>query len=371
MNDIVALIKAQGATMEGPEDIEAANEFCRSRGWSDGLPVIPPTAERVAAMLAFCDRPLEQAIATIPPRYGAASPLRIAANAVMAGCRPEHFPLVALAIEALCEEPFNLYGIQATTHPCAPLIIVNGPVGAQLSINSGHSAFGSGSHANAVIGRAVRLALVNIGGAIPGAADMATAGSPAKFTFCIAENAAANPWEPLHVERGFPADASTVTVVAAEGPHNINDHESLSGEGVLKTFAGTIAGVGINNVYHASDLVVAFGPEHAATVAESGYTKGAVKNYLFEHARLPMAMFADDNRERRLRVKFRDKYATAPLDTLVPMVQRPEDFLVIVVGGAGKHSAYLPTFGSTRAVTRALRHRDGSLVKSIEDLRQR
>ncbi len=371
MNDLVALVRAQGAAIEGPEDIEAANEFCRARGWSDGLPVIPPTAERVAKMLAFCDRPWDETIAAIPPRYGAATPLRIAANAVMAGCRPEHFPLVVLAVEALCEARFNLYGIQATTHPCAPLIIVNGPIATQLAINSGHSAFGSGSHANAVIGRAVRLALVNIGGAIPGAADMATAGSPAKFTFCIAENEAANPWAPLHVERGFPPDASTVTVVGAEGPHNVNDHESLSGEGVLKTLAGTIAGVGINNVYHSSDLVVAFGPEHAATVAASGYTKVAVKNYLFEHARLPMAMFANENRERRLRVKFREKYAEAPLDTLVPMVQRPEDFLVIVVGGAGKHSAYLPTFGSTRAVTRALCRRDGSLVKSIAELRQR
>src|SRR5690606_24966511 len=186
-------------------------------------------------------RPWDETIATIPPRYGAATPVRLAANAVMAGCKPEYFPLVMLAIEALAEEPYNLYGTQATTHPCSPLLIVNGPIAAELGINSGHNAMGNYYRANAAIGRAVRLALVNIGAAIPGSGDMATAGSPTKFSYCVAENEAASPWEPLHVELGFPANATTVTVVAAEGPHNINDHESLSGEGILTMVAGTMA----------------------------------------------------------------------------------------------------------------------------------
>src|SRR5512143_312218 len=128
MTDLMRLLKVPGASVEAAEDFEAVNALCRERGWSDGLPVVPPTAERVERMLAYCDRPWDEPVAVIPPRYGAATPLRLAANAVMAGCRPEYFPLFMLAIEAMCEEPFNLYGIQATTHLCAPLIIVNGPV---------------------------------------------------------------------------------------------------------------------------------------------------------------------------------------------------------------------------------------------------
>ncbi len=216
----------------------------------------------------------------------------------------------------------------------------------------------------------MRLALVNIGGAIAGLGDMATAGSPAKVTFCAAENAAASPWEPLHVELGYPADASTVTVVAAEGPHNINDHESISAKGILTTFAGSIAVTGANDVYHRGNPVLAFGPEHAATVASEGYSKADVKRYLFEHARLPLSRFSEENIARRFRAKLGALYANASLDTQVPMLQAAEDFIVIVVGGTGKHSAYMPTFGTTRAVTRALRHRDGRFVHSIQELRR-
>lgn len=369
MTRFADLLEAPGTSLEADADIEAIYELCLERGWSDGLPVIPPTAERVERMLAYCDRPWDEPIAAIPPRYGEATPVRLAANAVMAGCRPQYFPLVMLTIEAMAEEPFNLYGIQATTHPCAPFIIVNGPVAQELAINSGHGAFGAGCRSNAAIGRAVRLALVNIGGAIPGLGDMATVGSPAKYTFCAAENAAASPWEPLHVEIGYPADASTVTVVAAEGPHNINDHESISGKGILTTFAGSIASTGANDVYHRGTPVLAFGPEHAATVASDGYSKADVKRYLFEHARLPLSKFSEENIARRFRAKLGAQYANASLDTLVPMLQAAEDFIVIVVGGAGKHSAYMPTFGTTRAVTRPLRHRDGRFVHSIEELR--
>jgi len=369
MNRFSDLLEAPGTSLKADADIEAIYELCLERGWSDGLPVIPPTAERVKRMLAYCDRPWDEPIAAIPPRYGAATPLRLAANAVMAGCQPQYFPLVMLAIEAMAEEPFNLYGIQATTHPCAPLIIVNGPVAQELAINSGHSAFGAGCRSNATIGRAVRLALVNIGGAISGLGDMATAGSPAKYTFCAAENAAASPWEPLHVELGYPAAASTVTVVAAEGPHNINDHESISAQGILTTFAGSIASTGANDVYHRGNPVLAFGPEHAATVASEGYSKADVKRYLFEHARLPLSRFSEENIARRFRAKLATRYANASLDTMIPMLQTAEDFIVIVVGGAGKHSAYMPTFGTTRAVTRPLKNRDGRFAHSIEDLR--
>jgi len=371
MSGLADLLKAPGASMGAVDDFEAINELYLEKGWSDGLPIVPPTAERVERMLDYCDRPWGEPIAEIPPRYGAATPWRLAANAVMAGCRPEYFPLVMLAVEAMCEESFNCYGIQATTHPCAALMIVNGPVARDLGINSGHNAFGPGWRSNATLGRAVRLAMINIGGAIPGSGDMATVGTPAKFSYCVAENEAASPWEPLHVERGFPLEASTVTMIAAEGPHNVNDHESISARGILTTIAGTIAITGANNVYNGGNPVVAISPEHAATIAAEGYSKADVKRFLFEHARLPLSRFSEENIKRRMFGKLGDRYASAGPDTLIPMVFAAEDFIVMVLGGAGKHTAYIPTFGTTLAVTRPLRHRDGRFVNSIAELRAR
>jgi hypothetical protein len=360
---------AQDSYIEAPDDIEAAYEFCEKNGFGDGLPVIPPTIERVERMLMFCDRPRDQPIMTVAPSYGDATPLRIAANAVMAGCRPEYLPIVMLALEAMGDDAYNLYGVQATTHPCTPLIIVNGPIARELQINSGFRAFGAGPRSNASIGRAVHLSLLNIGGAKPGAGDMATAGTPAKYSYCVAENEAESPWAPLSVEEGFPSDSTTVTVVAAEGPHNVNDHESTSAEGILKTIAGTVAITGSNNAHHESRPVIALCPEHAATIAGSGFSKSDVKKYLHENARIPLSKFSTENVDRRLRKKFPERYGNASLDTLVPMAKQPEDYIVIVVGGAGKHSAFIPTFGSHRPVTLALKRNDGQLARSIQEFR--
>ena len=218
MTGLADLLKGAGASasFEADDDFEKLNELYLERGWGDGLPIVPPSLERVERMLMYCDRPWAEPVAKIAPRNGEATPLRLAVNAVMAGCRPQYFPLVVLAIEAMCEEPFYLYRTQATTHLCAPLTIVNGPVAQELGINSGYNAFGPGTHSNATIGRAIRLALVNIGGAIPGQGDLATFGSPAQYTYRVAENETESPGEPLHVRRRFPADATTVTLVGAE-----------------------------------------------------------------------------------------------------------------------------------------------------------
>jgi hypothetical protein len=371
VTNLAELLKAPGASLECVDDFDAVNELMRGRGWGDGLPVVPPTAERVERMLAYCDRPWEAPIAKMAPRYGEATPLRLAANAVMAGCRPEYFPLLALAVEAMCEEPFNLYGIQATTHLCAPLVIVNGPVAKELDINCGHNAFGPGWRANATIGRAIRLALVNIGGAIPALGDMSTFGAPSKYSYLAAENEEASPWEPLHVERGLPRAASAVTVIGAECPHNVNDHESITAEGILTTIAGTLATTGNNDVYYRAQPLVVMGPEHAKTVAGGGLSKTDAKRFLHEHAQLPMGRFSKENIERRLRVTWKERLGNAGLDAPVPMAQRPEDILIAVIGGAGKHSAIIPTFGATQAVTRALKTRDGRNAKSVADFRRK
>ncbi len=370
MSELAQLLQAPGASIEADGDLDAVNTLVMEKGWGDGLPVVPPTEARVAAMLEYCDRPWDQPVAKIPPRWGEATPLRLAANAVMAGCEPRHFPLYLLAIEAMCEEPLNLYGVQATTHLCAPLVIVNGPVAKELGINSGHNAFGPGNRANATIGRAIRLALLNIGGAIPALGDMSTFGSPAKYSYLVAENEDENPWDPLHVERGLPREASAVTVIGAECPHNVNDHESLDGEGLLTTIAGTMAVSGSNDIYYKAQPLVIMGPEHARTIAAS-YSKQEAKRFLQQHATLPVAKLSRDNIERRVKITWKERLPDPKPDDVLYAVQRPEDLLIAVIGGAGKHSAVVPTFGATLPVTRALKTKDGRLAKSVEDFRQR
>jgi len=373
MSGLAELLKAPGAALEADGDFDAVNRLFMERGWGDGLPLVPPTAERVERMLAYCDRPHGEPLAKMPPRYGEATPVRLAANAVMAGCRPEFFPLIVTAIEAMCEAKFNLYGVQATTHQCAPLVIVNGPVAKELGMNSGHNAFGPGNLANATIGRAIRLSLVNIGGAIPGLGDMSTFGAPQKYSYCVAENETENPWEPLSVERGFAREASTVTVVGAEGPHNVNDHESQTAEGICTTIAGTLSTTGNNDVYYDAEPLIVFGPEHARTVAKAGWSKADVRRFIYGQAQIPLGRFARENIERRFLVDklFEGRYTQGSYEALVPMVRRPECFMIAVIGGAGKHSAVIPTFGGTHAVTRAMTRRDGTLAASVEDFRAR
>ena len=185
---------------------------------------MPPTAERVERMLRHARRPPTTSSRTIAPGFGAATVERIAINAVMAGCDPEYLPVLIAAVEAVADREFNLQGIQATTNPVAVWMIVNGPLADELGVNAAFNCLGQGTWANATLGRALRLVLQNIGGALPGEMDRATQGQPGKYTFCCAENEAANPWEPLHVERGFTRDESTVTVVGADGTLNMNTH---------------------------------------------------------------------------------------------------------------------------------------------------
>jgi len=376
MTELDIVSAAPGATLRVVDDFEAINQLYLDRGWGDGLPIVPPTVARVEAMLRYCPRPWNEVVARIAPRWGEATPLRLAANAVMAGCRPEYFPLFMLAIEAMCDAAFNLYGIQTTTHQCAPLVIVNGPIARELNINAGHNAFGPGRQSNASIGRAVRLALVNIGGAIPGTVDMATFGSPAKYAYCIAENEADSPWEPLHVERGFLADTSTVTVVGCEGPHNISEHESITAEGLLWAVAQSMSSPGSNNATQSNidfvgEPMVVLSPEHAKVIAAGGYTKARVKEYLYQHARVPVRHYSDESIERRLRNsgRFDDQLDIEFLDRKVPLARSPDDFMVIVLGGVGKHSAFIPSLAVTRSVTRALLNAQGQPVRSVEEFR--
>jgi hypothetical protein len=339
----------------------------QERGWTDGLPIVPPTAAAVGEFLRWTDREPREVLGVLPPRQGEATVERIAANAVMAGCRPEYFPIVLAAIEALADPAFNLDSIQATTHPVAALLIVNGPIAREVELNAGYNAFGQGLRANVTIGRAVRLVLMNVGGGLPGTGDRSTQGNPAKIAYCVAENETESPWEPLHVEAGLPADVSTVTVMGCEGPHNIQDHYSNTGLGVLSTIAGAMGQAGSNNLLGLGWPLLSLGPEHAATIARDGFTKRQVKEFLFERARFPLARLGPEYRQLLVQ---RRRLADAP-DTMVPIVRSADDISVIVVGGAGKHSSWQPTFGdATRPVRRTLARRDGSPLRRVADLRR-
>ena len=274
----------------------------------------------------------------------------IAINAAMTGAAPEHMPVVLAALRALADPVFNLNAIQTTTHPCTPLLIVNGPIAARLGISGGANALGNGYRANAVIGRAVRLVLQNVGGAIPGETDRATLGHPGKFTYCLAENEAESPWEPLHVERGFRRDESCVTVLGAAGPHNVNDHGSASADALLKALAGTLAAPASNNIYYGGEALVIVGPEHARTIADSGWSKTDLKRALWERGRVRMDAFSRENITRYMDIIPGRFDATDPSATITPTV-RWDDVMVMVAGGPGKHSVVVPTFGATRAVT--------------------
>lgn len=348
-----AIVEGPASRHRAPDDLLGFQGFMMEQGWGDGLPLIPATPERVAAMLAATRRPPGDLVAVLPPRLGCATVELVAVNAVLAGALPEHLPVILAGVEAVGQPAFNLQAIQTTTHPCSPLVIVNGPIAGRLRINGAGNALGQGHRANAVIGRALRLVLQNVGGARPGREDRATQGHPGKYSYCVAENEAASPWEPLSVERGFPREISTVTVCASEAPHNINDHGSATADGILTTVAGTAATVGSNNIYLGGEPLVMMGPEHAATVAGSGWSKADFKRALWERARVPLSRFDPSNLDR-FSVIYPAGFKDRPPESLVPIAREWSDIMVVVAGGAGKHSVLIPTFGATRSVTQRI-----------------
>jgi hypothetical protein len=302
-------------------------------------------------MIGIWNQHPETVIGEVAPKGGIATVRNIAANAIMAGCVPEHFPVIIAAVKAMIQKPLNLYALQTTTHPCTVLTLVNGPLIHELDLNYAYNAFGQGNLSNAVIGRAIRLLLINVGGAAPGVLDRATQGSPAKFAFCFAENEEENPWSPFHVEKGYPEKVSTVTLTSAEAPHNINDHGSTTGKEILFTIAGSLATPGTNNIYLGGEPMVVLGPEHATIIARDGFSKQDVKKYLFEKARLPLTCLSKGNIERFLK-NHPERFAKLGKNDKVPLVDDPDEIIVVVAGGMGRHSAVIPTFGGhTRAVT--------------------
>jgi hypothetical protein len=332
--------------VEVADSLESIIEFYESRRWTDGLPIVPPTPERVEAMIAGAGRPGGEVVAILPPAKGIATVEKIAINAVMAGCRPIYMPVIVAAVEALADPSFNLNAVQGTTNPVAPLLIVNGPVRATCGFNAGYGCFGPGARANATVGRALRLILINVGGGVPGEADMAVAGHPGKYTFCVAENEEESPWEPLHVERGLPRDASAVTVVGISGFINTL-------QAGVTDLAEALTFIGSNDYRFGGSSIVALNPAQARTLADGGLDKAALKRGIYERSKKRVRDF-----ERAwLDTRSGDLPSLDDPDAEVPIARRPEDLIVIVAGaaGAGNHSLALPSFGNSRPVTRAVR----------------
>jgi len=342
----------RAALFECPDDFDAINKIYRERRWSDGLPIVPPTVERVERMLRHARRAPEDVVAHIAPGFGAATVERIAINAVLAGCDPEYMPALIAAVEAVADPEFNLQGIQATTNPVAVWIIVNGPLAGELGVNATFNCLGEGAWANATLGRALRLVLRNIGGALPGEMDRATQGQPGKYTFCCAENEAESPWEPLHVERGYSRDQSTVTVVGAEGTLNLNTHAKDAGD-LLRVIAESMVHPASNEYCHGGEPWLMVAPEHAEIFRRGGLSKADLKARLWESTKMPARHMAAKDLLRVKSSRSEELGEIGP-DTILTIAHKPEDICIMVAGGPGTHSVYVPCFGNSRAITRVI-----------------
>ena len=328
------------------DDLGQAIELCYERGWTDGLPVIPPTEVAVRGMLDAAGLAPDQQITNITNRQVVVTAEKVAINAVMAGCRPEYLPVVVAAVEALGDPIYGYHGPATSTGGAAPLIIVNGPLARTLDFNSGDNLFGPGWRANATVGRAVRLVMRNVIGTLPGKLDRGTVGHPGRYSYVIAENETESPWTPLHVERGCQPGQSAVTVMAAMAPHQVYNQLSNTAAGVLDTFCDTMKNPGMVGQPHYC-LVIA--GEHMRTIAADNWTKADIRNYVFEHSKNTVAHF---KRTSRMPGTIKPEDETA----MRPIVSRVEDILVDAAGGrAGTFSCYIPGWASRTASTAVTR----------------
>jgi hypothetical protein len=319
------------------------------QGVTDGLPVVPPTRDRVERMLVGAPgRVRDELIGTIGPQYGEATVEKVAINAVMAGCKPEYLPVVLAGVEGLCDERLCAHGLNVTLFSAAPWAIINGPVRLQIGLNGGHNALGHGFRANATIGRALRLVIMNIGGARPHELTKATMGNPGQYTAVIAENEEESPWEPFHTERGFSADDSAITLFAGGSPQQISDFQSRSAEQLLWSIGRTMGG-GLWNYKNYplfGDTILVLGPEHAQTIAADGLSQKDVRQFLYDHVTLSL----DDLKPGK---EGGEGFGTALLKMggdkgfvvgdRVRKFRSPDSIFVVVAGGtAGRFSVAIP-----------------------------
>lgn len=330
--------------------LEAVYREVTARRWGDGLPVIPPTEARVRRMLRYARHAPDTPIGVLPPGRGTATVGRVAINAVMAGCLPEHLPVVLAATRAACVDEFNLYGIQATTNPVAVGAFVNGPVRAALGINDGWNCMGQGTRANATIGRALRLVLQNVGGARPGELDRATHGQPAKYSFLFAELEEQAPWGPYHTARGVEAEAGAVTVFGTTSFINFLE-PSADAADMLRAFGRSIAFPTNNDSINVGQPLLVLSPEHAGVLAAAGLTRADVQRMLWEASFLDVREFSAANLAYWVRRAWEPVRGPLTADTRLPVSAAPEDIHLVVAGGPSIHTVYLPSLGHSLPVT--------------------
>ena len=325
-------------------------EIWFDKGVTDGLPVIPPSRARVERMLAASPRARDELVGEVAPNYGRATVEKIAINAVMAGCRPEYFPVVLAAVEAACDPAFNLHGVSTSTHFSAPLVVVHGPIRARIALNCSFGVFGPGHRANATIGRALRLVMINVGGVRPGETSMSTFGHPGRYTYCIGEHEEASPWPPYHVGRGLAAGDSAVTVFAGEAPHGISDHASRTGRALAGSLGWSMASLW--NAKHFplySHTMLVVGPEHARTLADDGWSKDDLVRHIFETVRVPYGRLKpDEDSGEGTNLRFA-KGGEPSVDQPIPKFPSPPELHVVVAGGtAGRFSMAIPGWLGTK-----------------------
>src|SRR5260370_1431713 len=327
------------------------------KGVTDGLPVVPPSRTRVEAMLAATRRARDELLGEMPPNYGRVTVEKAAVNAVMAGCRPEYLPVLLAAAECACDPAFNLHGVATSTHFSAPLVVVNGPVRQRIGLNCSFGVFGPGYRANATIGRAVRLLMINVGGAGPDEMSMSTFGHPGRYTYCIGEHEEASPWPPYHVARGQPPGSSAVTLFAGEAPHGISDHASRTAKSLAGSLGWSMAGLWNSKhfpLYSHTMLVV--GPEHARTFAEDGWSRDDLARHLHDTIRVPYGtLLPDETHGEGTNLRFGK--STPGADTLVSKFPSVEEIHIVVAGGnAGRLSMAIPRWPRPKNCSPPARH---------------
>jgi hypothetical protein len=327
-----ALDPEVAAAISRPAAVDEMEEMFE-RGWTDGLPVVPPTRHRVQAMLGGADGSVS--LGLVPPSMGEATLERVAACAVLAGCRPGYFPVVVAATKAMLDPAFNLHGQAVTTQPAGQFIVVNGPVRRAIGLNSGMGALGPGSRPNLTIGRAARLLVTLLGGAMPGTLDRATLGHMGKVGFCIAEDEETSPWEPLHVERGFDSGQSVVTLIGSDAPQNISDHRSRTPEDLAYILAWAAASAWSTNWWPlAEPSVFVICPEHAEMFRAAGWSKERLRQFMFDAVRKPAGQLR--------RGETTPVVAAADPAADIPKWASPDAIVLLVAGGeAGRYSAVL------------------------------
>src|SRR3954447_2407536 len=333
--------------------LDAQEEFF-ARGWTDGLPVVAPTPERVRALLdvVLADDP-DTLIGYLSARGRGVTLEKAAINAVMAGCRPEYFPVVVAALEAMFDAAFNLHTVLTSTGGAALCAVVSGPIAQEIGMNARHNVLGPGNRANATIGRALRLVAMNVLGSKPGESDASSFGHPGKYTLCFAEDAPPVPWLGLREQLGYAGDDTTVTMVAVEGPHQLPQQLTDSAADVLRSFAASIRQPAWFCTGKGGHGVLVLGPEHAGFCVAEGWTQADVRSYVYEHARIS----ADELVAAGTRLESGAQHDMRPHpDGKLPSLRSPDDVLVVTAGGEGAGwSAWLPSWAPTIHAYRATR----------------